>query len=66
MQALAEHTRVGPSGRILKLLDLNRRLHTTNESMQVITEWQLDMERDLVKVPGRVLPREMIEFDGKR
>lgn len=44
-----------PGGRIRKLTDFNRRLINTAESMSILREWNLELERELVKVPARVL-----------
>lgn len=64
MKAMSEHTRVGPAGRINKLIDFNRRLRMSPESSQVLRDWNLELSQELVKVPARVLPNENIVFGG--
>lgn len=66
MRAMADHTRVGPQPRVAKLMAFNQRLQGTPASMTVLREWQLDLERSLVKVEGRELPKEEIVFGNKQ
>lgn len=47
---------VDPKGRVKKLREFNQRLNRTQESIAVLTQWNLELERDLVRVKGRVLP----------
>lgn len=60
MRDVAVHTRVGPAQRIQKLLAFNHRLHTTPGSLACFTQWELNLERNLVDVPARQLPAEEI------
>lgn len=66
MQTIAQHTRVNPTGRIQRLLDFNARLLRTEVSANAFRDWGLDIERQLVDVPGRILPIENIIFGQKR
>lgn len=66
MQAVSQHTRVNPDGRIQRLLDFNRRLIGTEASTNALREWGLDIERQLVDVPARILPPEKILFGENR
>lgn len=60
MRALADHTRVGPQGRIEKLMEFSRRLKNSQESMNEIRRWDLNFSDSLVRFAGRVLPPETI------
>lgn len=64
MKAMSEYTRVGPAGRIKKLIEFNRRLHITPASTKILNDWELQLEQDLVRVPARVLQNENIVFGG--
>lgn len=66
MQDVAQHTRVNPDGRIRRLLDFNSRLQGTQACTTAFRDWGLDLSRQLVDVPGRVLPPEKILFGGNR
>lgn len=66
MKALAEHTRVGPGNRITRLKQFNERLRNTPDSMRLLTEWEMNLDRNLVEVQARELPFEPIVFaDGR-
>lgn len=60
MQATAAHTRVGPAGRIERLLAFNKRLHQTPGSIACFNDWLLNLNTNLVDVPARQLPAEII------
>lgn len=62
MRAMADHTRLNPDRRIERLETFNKRLQTSPESMEVFKTWQMELDRRLVEVPGRLLPQEMIFF----
>ncbi|XP_063994744.1 piwi-like protein Siwi [Diachasmimorpha longicaudata] len=62
MSALAQHTRVTPDKRIDKLLAFNRRLNNTPAVLEEFTNWNLKLDTQLVKVQGRLLPKEKICF----
>lgn len=66
MRAMADHTRVGPQPRINKLIAFNQRLQGTPDSMTVLREWQLELDRSLVKVEGRELKKQEIVFGNKQ
>lgn len=65
MKAVAEHTRVGPAQRIRRLLDFNRRLLNTPNSMKVLNDWNLKLDEALVEITGRELVQESILFGSK-
>lgn len=60
MKDVAVHTRVGPSQRVRKLLEFNRRLQTTENSVACFRDWQLALDRDLVTIKARQLNAETI------
>lgn len=62
MRAMADHTRLNPDRRIERLETFNKRLQTSPESMEVFKTWQMELDRRLVELPGRLLPQEMIFF----
>lgn len=62
MQDMGGYTRVGPDARIKKLMAFNERLRGTPESMNVFTEWQMQLDNNLVEVQGRELRNELIVF----
>lgn len=71
MKAVAEHTRVGPNQRVQRLLDFNKRLQRTPDSMTTMREWNMSLDQTLVEFTGRELPPEKIvfatrEMDGNR
>ena len=65
MAALSKHTRVSPGDRIKKLLSFNRRLYSVPNVVQEFTNWRLELERNLVSIPARVLPCEVINFGDR-
>lgn len=66
MKELSQHTKIGPASRIDRLLQFNRRLANTPESLRHLTEWNLGLEPELVKIPARVLPYPDIVFGNGR
>lgn len=60
MRALADHTRVGPQGRIEKLMNFSRRMRNSQECMNEIRKWDLNVADSLVRFTGRMLPPETI------
>lgn len=63
---MSEHTRLSPNIRIQKLLNFNRRLSNTPQSLTTLNEWGLELNRHLVDVDGRILPFENIVFGDER
>lgn len=45
-----------------RLLAYNRRVHDAKESMQVLKEWNLDLDRRLVEFDGHKLKSEILLF----
>lgn len=65
MKAVAEHTRIGPNQRVRRLLDFNQRLKRTPESMEVLREWNMSLDPNLVEFTARELPPEKIVFNER-
>lgn len=65
MRAVADHTRLGPELRIDKLRQFNKRLSTTEASMTVLKDWQMNIDANLVEFTGRILKNERIVLGGK-
>lgn len=49
------YTRMGPTGRIQKLIEFNKRLQTCQESAKTFSEWNMKLDDKLIEVEGRVL-----------
>lgn len=64
MKDVAVHTRVGPSQRVRKLLDFNRRLQSTENSLACFRDWSLALDQDLVTIRARQLNPERIQLGG--
>lgn len=64
MKELNTHTKIGPANRIDRLLAFNKRLANSQESSRHLTEWNLALKPELVKIPARVLPYPDIMFGG--
>ncbi|XP_038111911.1 protein aubergine [Culex quinquefasciatus] len=62
MKAMSDHTRLNPDRRIERLNTFNNRLQTCPESADVFKIWQMELDRRLVELPGRMLPQELIFF----
>ncbi|XP_031633322.1 protein piwi-like isoform X2 [Contarinia nasturtii] len=49
-----------------RLLQYNNRVRSTPESISVLREWNLDLEKNLVNVEGHKLKSEILYFGGNR
>uniref|UniRef100_A0A1I8PZG7 Uncharacterized protein n=2 Tax=Stomoxys calcitrans TaxID=35570 RepID=A0A1I8PZG7_STOCA len=65
MRAMGEHTRLNPNRRIERLRAFNTRLQNSSESMDVLALWNMQLDRHLVEIPGRILPSEKIVFGNQ-
>ncbi|GAB0086881.1 hypothetical protein DMENIID0001_010870 [Sergentomyia squamirostris] len=66
MRDLAQHTRVRPDMRVKRFLELNRRIQHEERARDVLTKWEMQLDRHLVEFPARVLPTEVICFGDRR
>ncbi|CAD7013874.1 protein aubergine [Ceratitis capitata] len=62
MKAMSNHTRLTPNTRIQRLMQFNSRLKNTTASMEVLTSWNMELDNQLVEVPGRILTKSKILF----
>lgn len=62
MRTVAEYTRIGPAQRVRRLTDFNRRLHSTPDSINVLNQWNMQLDRELVTLNARELEPEEIVF----
>nr|QID20004.1 aubergine [Drosophila buzzatii] len=66
MKAMGEHTRLTPNRRIDRLRVFNKRLQESKKSIEVMKSWNIELDKSLVEIPGRVLPSEKIVFGNQR
>lgn len=57
MRSMAEHFRMVPQMRMRRLCDFQRRLSRTVESMEVLEQYDMRLDSELVQLNGRTLPR---------
>ncbi|XP_015598594.1 piwi-like protein Siwi [Cephus cinctus] len=62
MKSLANYTRIGPHARIQKLMSFNQRLHSEPAVAQDLKKWDLNLDKRLLSIQGRVLNQENIFF----
>lgn len=53
-------TAMNPGQRIERLLHFNRRLYAQKDSMETLSEWQLNLDKDLVQIKGRQIAAQKI------
>lgn len=63
---MGEHTRLMPSRRIDRLRVFNQRLQQSKQSIEVLKSWNIELDKSLVEIPGRVLPSEKIVFANEK
>lgn len=56
------YTAMDPPQRIARLMEFNARLHRTSDSIRTLAEWQLDLDKTLVEIPGRTLAPQKLYF----
>lgn len=60
------YSQMVPRVRQQRLLDYNRRVQDTKESIDVLREWNLDLDRKLVDVEGHRLAAERLLFGQQK
>lgn len=66
MMDISAHTRVDPLGRQKRLMHFSQRMATSEQSQKHFQDFGMQLDKDLVKLKGRVLPPEKVHFrDGK-
>lgn len=66
MRNISDATRIDPTMRIEKLIAFSNRLYNEEESCKSLNEWNLDLDRELVKFTGYRLPSNTINFSNSR
>lgn len=60
------YSQMVPRTRIQRLIDYNRRIQTTPASVDVLKEWNLDLDRQLVQIDGhRLKPEQLLFGEGR-
>ena len=62
MKTCSEHTRLGPRDRMQRLLQFNQRISTTPASIEVLEQFKMKLDKNLVEINGRLLSPEQIVF----
>ncbi|XP_017059225.2 protein piwi [Drosophila ficusphila] len=66
MRSMAAYTRMKPQQRIDRLRSFNQRLQSTPESVKVLKDWHMDLDRKLTEVQGRIIkPQKIVFLDSK-
>lgn len=60
MKALSAHTCIGPDSRIDKLMKFNNRLRQEPKVVQEFKDWNMTLDRNLLRFKGRVLQPERL------
>ncbi|XP_037929058.1 protein aubergine-like [Teleopsis dalmanni] len=60
MKSMSDHTRLNPEMRLQRLRNFNERLNSSAKSSEVLQEWNMKLDNDLLKIPARILPCEKI------
>lgn len=60
------YSQMVPRIRQERLLAYNKRIRSTEESMRVLKEWELDLDRQLVQFEGHRLRPEILYFGQNR
>lgn len=66
MKEISKYTKVSPKDRMARLRKFNERLRNTTESKRIFQEWNVELDHDLVKIPGRILPYAQLIFGESR
>lgn len=66
MKEINRFTKIGPDSRIERLLKFNERLRNCPESIGHLTRWDLELEKNLVEIPARILPYPQLLFGNNR
>lgn len=64
--AMKPYSQMIPRTRMGRLLDYNRRVQSTPASVDVLKEWNLDLDRQLVQIDGHRLKPEILVFGEGR
>lgn len=59
---MAQFTHLPPAARIERLLNFNERLRSSKSAVQLLNDWNLGLEKNLLEIPARILPYPKIIF----
>lgn len=62
MRDMAQFTHLPPAARIERLLNFNERLRSSKRAVQLLSDWNLGLEKNLLEIPARILPYPKIIF----
>ena len=60
MKAVGAYTRLGPRDRIQRLMDFNKRISTTRESLKVLDDFKMKLDNKLIEFNGRLVDPQKI------
>jgi len=64
---MSSYTQLNPARRIERLRTFNQRLQTTAESVKVLTDWNMQLDENLVELQGRkIVPQKIVFNPGCR
>lgn len=63
---LKPYTQMNPRTRRERLLKFIQRIYETSRCTEVLNEWKLELEKNLVQVPAFKLPGRKMTFGGNR
>lgn len=64
MDAMAQHTRINAQQRVQKLNAFNKRLYGEPQVVSEFRQWNLQLEKELITVPARVLDEVKVMFSN--
>lgn len=64
MDAMAQHTRISAQTRVEKLNKFNQRLYGEPKVVNEFRAWQLQLDKQIVNIPARILPETKIMFNN--
>eukprot|EP00099_Drosophila_melanogaster_P011508 NP_001285825.1 P-element induced wimpy testis, isoform B [Drosophila melanogaster] len=66
MRAMSSYTRMNPKQRTDRLRAFNHRLQNTPESVKVLRDWNMELDKNVTEVQGRIIGQQNIVFhNGK-
>ena len=63
MRSMADYTRMSVERRMDRLRIFNTRLQQTESSVQVLKDWNMKLDNNLVELSGRILDPQKIVFN---
>lgn len=66
MKEISKYTKVSPKDRISRLKKFNERLRVAENSKKIFKDWNVELDTELVKIPGRILPYAKLVFGNNR